>query len=41
MPLDMISIDIRNAAELLGEIMGTSISEDLVDRIFSTFCLGK
>ncbi len=41
MPLDMISIDIRNTAEYLGEIMGTSISEDLVDRIFSTFCLGK
>lgn len=41
MPLDMISIDIRNAAEYLGEIMGTNISEDLVDRVFSTFCLGK
>ena len=40
-PLDMISIDIRNAADFLGEITGTSIKEDLIDRIFSSFCLGK
>lgn len=41
MPLDMISIDIRNTAEFLSQITGDSIAEDLTDRIFSTFCLGK
>ena len=41
MPLDMISVDIRNAADCLGEITGISIKEDLTDRIFSSFCLGK
>lgn len=40
-PLDMISIDIRDSADYIGEITGTSVSEDLVDKIFSTFCVGK
>lgn len=41
MPLDMLSVDIRNAAEYLGEIVGMSISENLIDKIFSSFCIGK
>lgn len=41
MPDDMISIDLRSAAESLGEITGIEVSEDVVDRIFSKFCLGK
>ncbi len=40
-PIDMIQIDIRNAWEYLGEIIGDSVSESLVDQIFSQFCLGK
>lgn len=40
-PIDMIQIDIRNAWELLGEMIGDSASESLIDQIFSQFCLGK
>ncbi|WP_281883271.1 tRNA uridine-5-carboxymethylaminomethyl(34) synthesis GTPase MnmE [Paenibacillus sp. YYML68] len=40
-PIDMIQIDIRNAWEHLGEIIGDSVSESLIDTIFSQFCLGK
>ena len=41
MPLDMITIDIKNAAEYLGRITGESVSEDVVQEIFSRFCIGK
>ena len=41
MPLDMISIDIKNSLEYIGIITGRSIDEELVDTIFSSFCLGK
>ncbi len=41
MPLDMITIDIVNAAQYLGEITGESVSEDVMHEIFSRFCLGK
>ncbi|WP_248929325.1 tRNA uridine-5-carboxymethylaminomethyl(34) synthesis GTPase MnmE [Paenibacillus hamazuiensis] len=40
-PIDMIQIDIRTAWEQLGEIIGDSVSESLIDQIFSQFCLGK
>ena len=41
MPDDMISIDLRSACEALGEITGISVSQEVVDKIFSKFCLGK
>lgn len=40
-PLDCIEIDIRNCWEDLGEISGETIGEDVLDRIFSEFCIGK
>ncbi|GAB2717187.1 tRNA uridine-5-carboxymethylaminomethyl(34) synthesis GTPase MnmE [Paenibacillus thermoaerophilus] len=40
-PIDMIQIDIRQAWEKLGEIIGDSVGESLIDQIFSQFCLGK
>lgn len=40
-PIDMLQIDIRNAWEQLGEIVGDAVGESLVDQIFSQFCLGK
>jgi len=40
-PLDMVTIDIRNVWEALGEITGESLTENLIDKIFSEFCLGK
>ena len=41
MPIDMIEIDIKNIWNLLGSIIGESYSEELIDEMFSRFCLGK
>ncbi|WP_136479117.1 tRNA uridine-5-carboxymethylaminomethyl(34) synthesis GTPase MnmE [Acetivibrio thermocellus] len=41
MPLDLVSIDITDAADYLGQITGESVSEDVMHEIFSKFCLGK
>ncbi|MFD1884991.1 tRNA uridine-5-carboxymethylaminomethyl(34) synthesis GTPase MnmE [Paenibacillus wenxiniae] len=40
-PIDMIQIDVRLAWEQLGEIIGDSAPDSLIDQIFSQFCLGK
>lgn len=40
-PIDIIQIDIRAAWERLGEIVGDSVGESLIDQIFTQFCLGK
>lgn len=39
--IDLASIDIRNAWSYLGEITGETVEEDIIDKIFSEFCLGK
>lgn len=41
MPEDFFSIDLMNAYESLGKILGESVGEDLVNEIFSKFCMGK
>jgi tRNA modification GTPase len=41
MPEDFFSIDLMNAYESLGSILGESVGEDLVNEIFSRFCMGK
>ncbi|RAL23408.1 tRNA uridine-5-carboxymethylaminomethyl(34) synthesis GTPase MnmE [Thermoflavimicrobium daqui] len=41
MPLDMVEIDLKNAWQYLGEVIGEAVAEDLIDQIFSQFCLGK
>lgn len=41
MPEDFYSIDLMNAYEELGTILGESVGEDLVNEIFSKFCTGK
>nr|WP_296009822.1 tRNA uridine-5-carboxymethylaminomethyl(34) synthesis GTPase MnmE [uncultured Blautia sp.] len=41
MPEDFYSIDLMNAYEALGSIIGEAVGEDLVNEIFSKFCTGK
>jgi tRNA modification GTPase len=41
MPIDMIELDIRNIWETLGTINGSTYEEELLDEMFSRFCLGK
>lgn len=41
MPEDFFSIDLMNAYESLGKILGEAVGEDLVNEIFSRFCTGK
>jgi tRNA modification GTPase len=38
---EFIAVDLREALEWLGEIVGLNYSEDLLDKIFSEFCIGK
>ena len=40
-PLDMIEIDLRDIWDILGEIIGEKYSEELLDQLFSRFCVGK
>ena len=40
-PVDMIAIDIKATWDVLGEITGESYQDELLDTLFSKFCLGK
>ncbi|MDR4950235.1 tRNA uridine-5-carboxymethylaminomethyl(34) synthesis GTPase MnmE [Neobacillus cucumis] len=40
-PIDIVQIDMTRTWELLGEIIGDSVHESLIDQLFSQFCLGK
>lgn len=39
--LDLLAIDLRAAWEALGEITGSTVTEEILDRIFRDFCIGK
>lgn len=41
MPEDFLSMDLMQAYAYLGEIIGETVDEDVIDKIFSEFCLGK
>jgi len=41
MPYDLIEMDLKGIFDLLGRITGDTISEDLIESVFSQFCLGK
>ena len=40
-PLDIVEIDIRNAYDFLGEIVGDTVSDEIINEVFARFCLGK
>jgi len=40
-PIDCLEVDLKNCWENLGEITGDTIGEDILDKIFSEFCIGK
>lgn len=39
--LDFIEVDVRRCYELLGEIIGESVTDDILEQVFARFCLGK
>lgn len=41
MPIDMIEIDLKDVWNLLGDIIGANYEDELIDQLFSQFCLGK
>lgn len=41
LPIDMVEIDLKNTFDLLGEIIGETYSEEILDHLFSNFCVGK
>ncbi|GAA0360075.1 tRNA uridine-5-carboxymethylaminomethyl(34) synthesis GTPase MnmE [Alkalibacterium iburiense] len=41
MPVDLVQIDMTRAWDLLGEITGESVQDELITQLFSQFCLGK
>ena len=41
MPEDFLSIDLKDAYDLLGMVLGEQVGDDLLDEIFSKFCMGK
>lgn len=40
-PMDCVEVDLNDTLEYLGEITGQSVGEDILDKIFSEFCIGK
>ena len=40
-PADILAVQVRSALEELGEMVGAVYTDDLLDRIFSRFCIGK
>jgi tRNA modification GTPase len=41
MPVDFLTIDIRDALLSLGEVTGAEVGEQVLDTVFSRFCIGK
>ncbi|RBP36689.1 tRNA uridine-5-carboxymethylaminomethyl(34) synthesis GTPase MnmE [Garciella nitratireducens] len=41
LPLELISVDLKDCWDYLGQVTGDTVSEDIIDQIFSNFCIGK
>ena len=40
-PMELVAIHLQEAIDSLGQILGTNVKVDLLDQIFSRFCIGK
>jgi tRNA modification GTPase len=40
-PYDLLTVDLKDVLDSLGEITGYSVSNEIIDHIFSRFCIGK
>ena len=40
-PIDMLEIDLKKVFDLLGQITGETYEDELLDKLFKNFCLGK
>jgi tRNA modification GTPase len=38
---ELVSVELRDALDSLGEVIGASCTDDILDRVFSRFCIGK
>ncbi|MBQ2639632.1 MAG: tRNA uridine-5-carboxymethylaminomethyl(34) synthesis GTPase MnmE [Bacilli bacterium] len=41
LPIDMVEIDLRDCFDILGEIIGKTYSDEIIDHLFENFCVGK
>ena len=41
LPIDMVEIDLRECFDILGEIIGKTYSDEIIDHLFENFCVGK
>ena len=41
LPIDMLEIDLKNIWQTLGEVIGETYTEELLDNLFQNFCVGK
>ena len=41
LPIDMVEIDLKDCFDLLGEIIGVTYSDEIIDNLFEHFCVGK
>ena len=41
LPIDMLEIDLREIWQILGEVIGETYTEELLDNLFKNFCVGK
>lgn len=41
MPFDLLYVDLEDALSALGEVVGTTVQEEIIDAVFSRFCVGK
>src|SRR5699024_5664212 len=41
LPLELISVDLKDTWDFLGQVTGDTVAEDIIDQIFANFCIGK